>query len=655
MVENLIRFSWLIPAFPAIGALVNGLFGKRFIRKKAHLIAIPAVCLSFFYSLLLLYGFSRTSQPRDIVFYSWIPSFDFQAEFGFLIDGLSCVMLLVVTGVGSLVHLYSVGYMHEDEGYHRFFTYLNLFIVAMLLLVLGNNYLLMFMGWEGVGLCSYLLIGFWFHKKSATEAAKKAFITNRIGDAGFILGILLIFTTVGSLSYRTVFASASAFHTTATAVTLLLFVGAVGKSAQIPLYVWLPDAMEGPTPVSALIHAATMVTAGIYMVCRSHLLYLEAPLSMEVVATVGALTALFAGTVALVQNDIKKVLAYSTVSQLGFMFLGVGVGAFASGMFHLVTHAFFKGLLFLGAGSVIHAASGEQNIQKLGGLKHHLPITFTTFLFAVLAISGIPPFAGFWSKDEILSQSFLSGHPILFGLGCLAALCTSFYMFRLLFLTFYGKTRLSEGALHHLHESPKTMTIPLILLAFLSAVGGVILGFPPEGGLLHRILASTFQMDHESHSVTPLTLLLMGSSTLIACLGWGLAYLLYRRKSDLVSKITKRVTPLYTLLLHKYWIDELYDRTVLAGVRALSKISFACDRFLIDGLVNGVGQGILLLSKAKAFFDLKVIDGTANGIATLTQNASRKLRKIQTGDVQNYALTMIGGIMFLVGLVLILR
>ncbi|MBI4437042.1 MAG: NADH-quinone oxidoreductase subunit L [Candidatus Omnitrophica bacterium] len=663
MVEALAASAWLIPFFPAMGSLVNGLWGRRFIKKRAHWIAVPAVFLSCCLSVGLFCFFLKYPFPYEIVLYEWFPAMDFHVEFGFLFDGLSSIMLLVITGVGLLIHIYSIGYMHEDGGYARYFTYLNLFIFFMLILVLANNYLLMFLGWEGVGLCSYLLIGFWFHKKSASDAAKKAFIVNRIGDAGFMLGILLLFFTVGNLSYRPALGEPSIANVggAATAIALLLFIGAVGKSAQIPLYVWLPDAMEGPTPVSALIHAATMVTAGIYMVCRSRLLYQQAPLAMEIVAVTGAATALFAATIALVQNDIKKVLAYSTVSQLGFMFLAVGVGAFASGMFHLVTHAFFKGLLFLGAGSVIHAASGEQNIQRLGGLKGHLPITFVTFVIAVFAIAGVPPLAGFWSKDEILTQTFLKGHPFLFGIGCVAALLTSFYMFRLLYLTFYGKTRLSEKEAHPLHESPRSMTVPLILLAFLSVVGGALLGFPPEEGMLHRIFEKvSFETlliepsGHAVHAFASLHALLMGTSIAIALFGWFLAWLLYRKRTDLPAKLVSRMMPLYTLLLHRYWVDELYDKTVLALCRGMAKVSFACDLFLIDGAVNGIGRGAVLLSKVKLFFDEKVVDGAANAIAALTQASSDRLRKIQTGGVQNYALTMTGGLVFLIALVLTL-
>lgn len=655
MVEIVSREAHLIPLFPAFGALLNGLLGRRFIRKKAHWVAVPAVFLSFLFSLAVFLSLLQTPPGYEISLYTWVASSDFEASFGFLLDTLSVTMLLIVTGVGLLVHIYSIGYMHDDEGYARFFSYLNLFIFFMLILVLANNYLLMFLGWEGVGLCSYLLIGFWFHKKSASDAAKKAFLTNRIGDAGFILGILLLFFVVGSVSYQTVFQAASGLDQgVVTAITLLLFVGAVGKSAQIPLHVWLPDAMEGPTPVSALIHAATMVTAGIYMVCRSHLLYQLAPFSMQLIAVTGAATALFAGSIATVQNDIKKVLAYSTVSQLGFMFLALGVGAFVSGMFHLVTHAFFKGLLFLCAGSVIHAAGGEQNIQKLGGLRKHLPITFWTFLMGTLAIAGIPPFAGFWSKDEILTQTFQKGHPILFGIGAIAAVMTAFYIFRLLFLTFSGKMRLSEKGSHPLHESPATMAFSLIALAILSVVGGIFLGFPPEGGVFHHFLSHSFEeVHHGMHGFSSLNFLLMGGSVALAGVGWFVAWLFYQKRPDLPAKVVPSLMPLYRLLLHKYWVDEVYDKTILALSRLVSRLSFACDHFLIDGAVNGAGRLALFLSEAKRFFDQQIIDGFANGLAFVAQQGSGKFRRIQTGGVQNYALTMVGGLVLLIALIFI--
>ncbi|MEO0259086.1 MAG: NADH-quinone oxidoreductase subunit L, partial [candidate division WOR-3 bacterium] len=484
----------IIPFLPALGALINGILGTRFPKSLVHIIALTAIGSAFAISLKAF--FHLLSMPPDqriyeVTLYKWMASGDFSIDVAFLLDPLSAVMLLVVTGVGFLIHIYSTGYMHDDPSYSRFFTYLNLFVFAMLLLVMGNNFLMMFVGWEGVGLCSYLLIGFWFEDHNNANAGKKAFVVNRVGDFGFILGMLLIFVVFGTLKYSEVFSKAQSLlpygGTIATAITLLLFVGATGKSAQIPLYVWLPDAMAGPTPVSALIHAATMVTAGVYMIARCNVLYSLAPFSLGVVATIGALTALFAATMGLLQRDIKKVLAYSTISQLGYMFLGVGVASYSAGVFHLMTHAFFKALLFLGAGSVIHAMGGEQDIMNMGGLRKHIPKTFITFLIGTLAIAGTPGLAGFFSKDEILWQAFSSphGHPILWAIGAVAAGMTSFYMFRLTFLTFFGKERMDEHTKHHIHESPNSMVIPLMILALLSVVGGYV-GVPPAlGGSNH--------------------------------------------------------------------------------------------------------------------------------------------------------------------------
>ncbi|HEY5824569.1 MAG TPA: NADH-quinone oxidoreductase subunit L, partial [Cyclobacteriaceae bacterium] len=460
----------LIPLFPLLGFLIVGLNVKKLSHGAVSVIACGSVLLSFvisIYLFVLLLNLPEESRSINIVLFDWIKTSGFSASFSFLIDPLSSLMLLIITGVGFLIHVYSIGYMHDDEGFNRFFSYLNLFVFFMLLLVMGSNYLLMFVGWEGVGLCSYLLIGFWFKNKDYTSAANKAFIMNRIGDLGLIIGIVLIFVLFGSIQYNEVFAKAASFGIGSemiTLITVLLFVGAMGKSAQIPLYTWLPDAMAGPTPVSALIHAATMVTAGIYMVARNNVLYALSPFSLHLILVVGLVTALFAATIALTQNDIKKVLAYSTVSQLGLIFVALGVGAFSSGIFHMATHAFFKALLFLGAGSVIHALSGEQDIRHMGGLRKYLPITFITFLIGTLAISGIPPFAGFFSKDEILAHAF-ADNTIVWGVALLASLLTSFYMFRLFFLTFSGSTRASDEVMRHIHESPKSITIPLIVLA----------------------------------------------------------------------------------------------------------------------------------------------------------------------------------------------
>jgi NADH-quinone oxidoreductase subunit L len=476
-------YIFLIPLFPLVGVLINGLLLGRLPRPVVSFVACSTVGLSFVTSLLLFFelvGMEPAHRILQQTLFTWIPSASFNANVAFLLDPLSAVMILVVTGVGFLIHVYSTGYMHHDPCFGRYFTYLNLFTFSMLMLVLADNFLLMFVGWEGVGLCSYLLIGFWFEKKSAADAGKKAFIVNRIGDFGFLLGMFVIFWNIGSLDFLTVAEKAPAIFVAGggliTAACLLLFVGAIGKSAQIPLYVWLPDAMEGPTPVSALIHAATMVTAGVYMVARSSALYMLAPDALLVVAIIGAGTAFFAATIGLAQNDIKRVLAYSTVSQLGYMFLACGVAAFTAGIFHLVTHAFFKALLFLGAGSVIHAMSDQQDMRRMGGLKKYLPVTFGTMLIATLAISGIPGMSGFFSKDEILWKSFSSdhGHWALWVIGVATAGLTAFYMFRLIYLTFYGKERMDDHTRGHIHESPRSMTVPLMILAVLSVVGGFV-------------------------------------------------------------------------------------------------------------------------------------------------------------------------------------
>jgi NADH-quinone oxidoreductase subunit L len=477
----MIKLVALVPLFPLLGFIITGLFGKSLSKTVAGVVASGAILLSFIVSVLLFIELNGAGDnvSHTVKLFDWIQAGKFSADLSLLIDPLSSVFLMIITGVGFLIHVYSTGYMHDDEGHNKFFSYLNLFVFFMLLLVLGSNFLVMFVGWEGVGLCSYLLIGFWFKNTNYNNAAKKAFIMNRIGDLGFLLGIFLIYVTFGSVSYSEVFAQAK-FYTAdepvMIAITLLLFVGAIGKSAQLPLYTWLPDAMAGPTPVSALIHAATMVTAGIYMIARSNILYTLAPTSLHIVALIGVITAVFAATIGLLQNDIKKVLAYSTVSQLGYMFLALGMGAYTSAVFHVITHAFFKALLFLGAGSVIHAMGGEQDIRKMGGLKGHLPTTFATFLIGTIAIAGIPPFAGFFSKDEILAHAF-AHNKIFWLLGVGGSVLTAFYMFRLLFLTFYGKFRGTHHQEEHLHESPKSITVPLMVLAGLSIVGGFI-GLP---------------------------------------------------------------------------------------------------------------------------------------------------------------------------------
>jgi NADH-quinone oxidoreductase subunit L len=601
---------------PFIGFLINGLFGKRLSKSLVTGIACTVTAISFLLSIWAFGQLLRT--PIDKVsalnfnYLPWIQVGNFLANFGFMFDQLTGVMILVVTGIGFLIHIYSSGYMAHENGYYRFFAYLNLFMFSMLILILANNFLLMFVGWEGVGLCSYLLIGFYFHKKSAADAGKKAFIVNRVGDYGFMLGLFLIFTTFGSLDFSSVFEqvktqAASGSLVTGdgivTAICLLLFIGATGKSAQVPLYVWLPDAMEGPTPVSALIHAATMVTAGVYMVARCNALFMLAPTAMLVVAIVGVLTAILAASIGLVQNDIKRVLAYSTVSQLGYMFLGCGVGAFAAGIFHLMTHAFFKALLFLGSGSVIHALSGEQDIRKMGGLKDKIGRTWWTMLVGTVAIAGFPPLAGFFSKDEILWQAFSSerGHWVLWLVGAVAAGMTSFYMFRMMFLAFYGKSRLAPEVEHHVHESPASMTVPLMVLAAGSAVAGWV-GIPHVLGQYLGHLPNAFEHFLEPVFEHPVQLGGHGSegvewglmilSVGIAATGLMLARLFYLQNPALPETLMNRFRGLYTTLLNKYWVDEIYDALIVNPVKLISTYvlwKFA-DVFIIDGIVNATGK-----------------------------------------------------------------
>jgi NADH-quinone oxidoreductase subunit L len=600
----------------------------------------------------------------------------FVADWGFLLDPLSCVMVLVVTGVGFLIHVYSVGYMGHEGGYYRFFGYMNLFMFAMLTLVLANNMLLMFVGWEGVGLCSYLLIGFYFLKKSASDAGKKAFIVNRIGDAGFILGILLTAVTLGTIRFtsqglpdaagatgilQSLKAAVDA-HTIGygssvlTGIALLLFIGAMGKSAQIPLYVWLPDAMEGPTPVSALIHAATMVTAGVYMVVRMNAIYQLSPIAMDVVAIVGAATAIFAASMALVQTDIKKVLAYSTISQLGYMFLALGVGAFAAGIFHLMTHAFFKALLFLGAGSVIHAMSGEQDIRKMGGLDKKIKYTYYTMLIATLAIAGIFPFAGFFSKDEILGRAF-DRFFLLWVVGFITAGLTAFYMFRMLFLTFFGYCRADEHVEKHIHESPWPMTVPLMILAGFSIIGGWI-GWPEVIGgenrfekfldpILKGVLPETGEVNIVHHAVLK-ELLLMGASLTIAAAGIFLAYQLYCTKRIVPELVAKKFPRFYQLLLHKYYVDEIYDAAIVHRTKDLGTFLGKFDANVIDGVgVNGAGWLARFGSTLSMWWDKWIIDGLLNFSAKLMQLFSYPVRLLQTGVFSSYAMLILAGLVIL--------
>ena len=674
---------WLIPLLPALGALINGLLGYRVTRERAHFIAVGSVGLSLLLALIVIIRtIFNPSEPIHAKLYTWVFAGEFSADMALLVDPLSAIMLFVVCGVGFLVHVYSIGYMHGDEGYPRFFTYLNLFMMSMLILVLADNYLLMFVGWEGVGLCSYLLIGFWYDRQSASDAGKKAFLVNRIGDAGFLLAVFLIFWATHSLSYETVFHHVHEHPIStglATAITLLLFVGAVGKSAQVPLYVWLPDAMEGPTPVSALIHAATMVTAGVYMVVRSQALFLLAPATMTVVALVGAFTAIFAASIGLVQNDIKRVLAYSTVSQLGYMFLACGVGAFASGLFHVMTHAFFKGLLFLGAGSVIHAMHEEQDMRNMGGLHKHIPGTYRTMLWATIAIAGIPPLAGFWSKDEILTSAIKGGglNYLWWVMGMCAAFMTSFYMFRLLFMTFYGQERFDTDHVHP-HESPPSMLSPLKILAVLSIIGGFIVGIPPENGLFHRFLAHAFADHGGAHHAFHWwpDFFLMIVSTLVALAGFVTAYYRYlsnpQAREGLVERIrsaigvlwgavrntgapeafyTERTDQLATkyafahqTLMNKYYVDEFYHAYVVRPIMWLMDKLWGFDGTIVDGMVNGVGKFTRLYSNWSGLVDRFVVDGSVNGVGVLVRSGSQMFRLVQTGIVQNYLLVMALGV-----------
>lgn len=629
---------YLTVLLPLAGFLINGIFGSRIKNEKViGTIGSSVIGISF---LIALGAFFETlSLPVEqrqliVTLFTWLDAGGLNVSFAYQVDQLSLVMALIVTGVGFVIHVYSIGYMHGDKGFWRFFAYLNLFIFAMMNLILADNFVLLFLGWEGVGLCSYLLIGFWydrkFEKSTTSDAAKKAFIVNRIGDFGFLLGMFLIFLTFGSLNFNDVFSKANTFSVSASVygfITLFLFIGATGKSAQIPLYVWLPDAMAGPTPVSALIHAATMVTAGVYMVARCSVLFASAPQIMIVVAVIGLTTAFFAATIGIVQNDIKKVLAYSTISQLGYMFLAMGVGAFSAGIFHVMTHAFFKALLFLGAGSVIHSMHEEQDIQRYGGLKKYMPHTAITFLIAALAISGIPPLSGFFSKDEILWYSFSNGSFILWLVGVITALMTAFYMFRLYFLTFEGKERFGHDK--HPHESPKVMTIPLIVLAILSVIGGFV-GIPEvfsgeHGNQFHNWLAPIFKdadrklMHFGLHSHFE-EILLMVISVIGATASILLARYIYLKKPEIAVRTASRFKGLYNLLWNKYYVDEIYDLLVVNPIVTVSR--------------NVLWK----------IADNKIIDGTVNGAAKLIDIISATIRKIQTGVAQLYALVMVLGI-----------
>jgi NADH-quinone oxidoreductase subunit L len=644
---------WLIPVLPLVGAAINGLFGKRFSRQTVSAIALGFSGAALAIVLWIAAGFSSLTLPHVELLASWIRAGDFQVDFAFYLDQLSLVMLLVVTGVGFLIHIYSVGYMWEEGGFYRFFAYLNLFMFFMLTLVLASNYLLMFIGWEGVGLASYLLIGFWFTKDSAASAGKKAFIVNRIGDFGFLIALFLMIKHFGSLNFEQVFPIVAGMPTEAagsgllTTIGLLLMVGAAGKSAQLPLYVWLPDAMEGPTPVSALIHAATMVTAGVYMVARSHVVFDRAPQALMVVAIVGTLTALFAASIGVCQTDIKKVLAYSTISQLGYMFMACGVAAYSAGIFHLMTHAFFKGLLFLTAGSVIHAVGGEQDMRRMGGLRHHIPWTFWTMTAATFAIAGFPPLAGFFSKDAILWKAFSSeyGSWVYWAIGIFTAFLTSFYMFRLWFLTFFGEYR-GEAAGHGddqmqvvsgsragapaphehghggIHESPKIMLIPLVILAVLSICGGWV-----GSERFDKFLSPVLRAGVTGYSTTEVGYspgseqkehggseeLLTGISVLAAVSGFLLAWLLYQRQPQLPQEIAHALGGFYEAVVHKYYVDEIYAAIFVKP--------------LIDGSTRILWHGV----------DRDVIDATLDNSAECAREVSDAMRHMQSGNLRSYA------------------
>jgi NADH-quinone oxidoreductase subunit L len=675
----------LIPLFPLVGFVINAMFGRRLPKGVSGGLASLAMVASFAVSAMVVWqliGMAPESRAIEQILYTWVASDDLDLALAFRLDPLSAVMILVVTGIGSLIHIYSTAYMHDevDSEFARYFSYLNLFASFMLVLVLGSSFPVMFIGWEGVGLCSYLLIGFWFRKKSASDAGKKAFVVNRIGDYAFILGMLALFARFGTLDFQGIAAAVAPLPPEASfgiisIATLLLFIGATGKSAQIPLYTWLPDAMEGPTPVSALIHAATMVTAGVYMIGRNAVLFSHAPETMLIVAIVGAATALMAGTIGLVQNDIKRVLAYSTVSQLGYMFLAMGMGAFGAGIFHLYTHAFFKACLFLGSGAVIHALHGEQDIRNMGGLRKALPITFSTFVIASIAIAGVPGFAGFFSKDEILFETFREGHWILWTIGILTSLLTATYMGRLVFLTFFGERRhdapatehpeeeepVAHGSSHHapapshlrtdapshadhLHDAPPAMALALIVLAIGSIAAGYI-GVPHALGGHNRLaewLQPSFTVSAaavdaaepiegeageaaDAHDETALELTLMAVSSTIAIIGIGIAAFIWLQRRELAASMARRFAPVHRLLLNKYYVDEVYDATIVQPIHAVSR----------EGLWRG--------------FDVRVVDGAVNGTATIVAASAAMLRRLQTGSVRTYAGSLLIGVVVVLG------
>ena len=735
------EYIWLIPVLPGIGAAINGLIGIRsFSRKTAGVVACTMMAAALGLSVVAfwqLLSLPPDARFHDVIVAEWFTAMPlqkadgtvgtFEVPWGFRLDPLSGMMILIVTGIGTLIHVYSTAYIADEPrgGVARFFCYLNLFCFFMLTLVLGNNFLVMFVGWEGVGLCSYLLIGYWYEKKSAADAGKKAFITNRVGDWGFILGVFLVFMTFGTLDFRAVQDAAAAMPVESasfgvlSAICLLLFIGATGKSAQIPLYVWLPDAMEGPTPVSALIHAATMVTAGVYMLCRNAVLFEHAPQVMLIVAIVGVLTALMAATIGLVQNDIKRVLAYSTVSQLGYMFTAVGVGAFAAGAFHLMTHAFFKALLFLGSGSVIHAMAGEQDMRRMGGLKKFLPVTFATMMIGTLAIAGIAPFAGFFSKDEILLRAFMANKAI-WVIAVATAFMTAFYMARLMFMTFYGGYRgpawepashaaagvaaqhgaahpadahahghahkddhevshgpaephddaghgHGHGPWHGPHESPSPMTFPLMALAVGAIVAGFV-GIPAAlggGNAIEHFLEPSFTAspgvpvaaaaEALHHPPHAVEWGLMAMSVLLAVFAIWLAHKFYVARPEIADNLAERWAGVHRTLSHKYYVDELYGATVISGTFASAKGLWTVDRKVVDGAVNGTGWVTLLSSWLSGLTDRTVVDGAVNFVGWTVQESSHVFRRLQSGLVQNYALMMLFGIFAFVSVYLFMR
>lgn len=705
---NFLDAIWLIPVFPLVGAVVMLFLGRRLDPQPPSPLAVSpdlageavqhghgdghgahrhhppsrkliSVFCPGMVALSLLFSIGAIAQltglpdrVHEVVKYTWLAGFPFHmqdgtmgrfaADLGFLLDPLSSVMILVVTFVGFLIHVYSIGYMGHDTGYYRFFGYLNLFVFFMLMLVLANNYLLLFVGWEGVGLCSYLLIGFYFHKKSATDAGIKAFVVNRIGDAAFLLGVLLMFSLLGSVRFLEVnerlrgFSAETAGFGILSVMALLLFIGATGKSAQIPLFTWLPDAMEGPTPVSALIHAATMVTAGVYMVARSNVLYSLTPETSAIVATIGGVTAIFAASIALVQNDIKRVLAYSTVSQLGYMFLAAGVGAYWVAIFHLYTHAFFKALLFLGAGSVIHAMGGEQDMRRMGGLKDRIPTTFKTMAVASLAIAGIPGLAGFFSKDEILWQAWSSPHgsQALWAVGTITAFMTAFYMWRLMYMTFWGQSRAELEVQQHVHESPRVMTVPLTVLAIGSAIGGWVAvpkiwsGLGPAFQVFERWLEPvwvTTAAEAHGHHNAALEWTLMGASVLLAVLGILLARYMYVLKPETPDRLAEANGRMYRVLLNKWYVDEIYDFLFIRGFAKGGGGAMAgFDLRVVDGGVNGAGWLTRFTSAVSVWWDTWIVDGAVRLVSFAVKLASYPVRIFQTGHVQQYALVILLGV-----------